>query len=484
MITVCSAAQNSEDFKSYRNRIKENFSRYKQQKEADFSVYRKERNKEFAVYLEKRWEDFVTFAEKKRPERKEPVKPVIYEKEPDGITRKPTELPKPDVEPLREIKKNPIEIPVPEKLNDEKDQNINFVTFSLYGTECSLKLRTPDNMTLTDGNLTEAEVAKCWKNLSEEEYSISINQFLMKKEELHLCDWAYLKMIEKAARKQFSSYNMQVVYTAYMMTQSGYDVKLAKSGMKLHLLIHPDSQVYQLSYLNIGNKNYYIVTPYKSGTPLQTYPLDFSENLAPVGMAVVGYPKFGRNTDANSVSYVSDKWKIIAPFNVSVNPDVMSFFKDYPQCDWTVYAKSELSDEFKEQVLPHFRRITDGLTQQEAVSLLLDYVQYGFAYKTDQEQFGYEKPFFVDENFFYPYNDCEDRSILFCTLVKEILHLDTVFLHYPQHLATAVCFTESVSGDFILVDKRKYVVCDPTYIGAPIGKSMPQYQNVRAKVIK
>ena len=82
MITVCLTAQNSEDFKSYRNRTKENFNRYKLQKETDFSAYRKERNKEFAVYLEKRWEDFVIFAEKKRPERKEPVKPMFYEKEP------------------------------------------------------------------------------------------------------------------------------------------------------------------------------------------------------------------------------------------------------------------------------------------------------------------------------------------------------------------------------------------------------------------
>lgn len=144
---------------------------------------------------------------------------------------------------------------------------------------------------------------------------------------------------------------------------------------------------------------------------------------------------------------------------------------DISDCFWLFYASK-------------YKRITDGLTQQEAVSLLLDYVQFGFAYKTDQEQFGYEKPFFVDENFFYPYNDCEDRSILFCTLVKEILHLDTVFLHYPQHLAAAVCFTENVNGDFILVDNRKYVVCDPTYIGAPIGKSMPQYQSVTAKVIR
>lgn len=481
---VCSTAQTSEDFDSYRNRIQENFSQYKKQKKADFSAYRKERNREFAIYLENRWKDFVTFSEKKCPERKEPVKPIAYEKELSGIIRKPIELPKPDIQPFQEVKKNPVVIPLPENLDNEKDSNMNYVTFSLYGMKCSFKIGIPDNMTLTVRNLTEAEVAKCWKYFSDEEYVVSINQFLSKKEELNLCDWAYLKMIEKVAQKQFSSYNVRTVYIAYIMTQSGYDVKLAKSGVKLHLLICPDSQIYRLPYLNIGTKSYYIVTPYESGTPLQTYPLDFSEDLTPICMTITDYPRFGQDSETNSISYVSDKWKKIAPFKVSVNSNVISFLKDYPQCDWTIYARSGLSSEFKEQVLPHFRRITKDLSQQEAVSLLLNYVQSGFAYKTDQEQFGYEKPFFVDENFFYPYNDCEDRSILFCALVKEILHLNTVFLHYPQHLAVAVCFTEDVNGDFIQVDNRKYVVCDPTYIGAPIGKCMPQFQNITAKVIK
>lgn len=56
-------------------------------------------------------------------------------------------------------------------------------------------------------------------------------------------------------------------------------------------------------------------------------------------------------------------------------------------------------------------------------------------------------------------------------------------IFYLGHLATAVCFTEEVTGDYILLDGWKYIVCDPTYIGAPVGKTMPEMDNGEAKVV-
>ena len=122
--------------------------------------------------------------------------------------------------------------------------------------------------------------------------------------------------------------------------------------------------------------------------------------------------------------------------------------------------------------------------QAEAANILIDFVQTAFQYQTDDEQFGYEKPFFVDEVFYYPYCDCEDRSILYSYLVRTLMGLDVVLLDYPNHIATAVCFDENVSGDYLMVEGKKYVVCDPTYIGASIGNAMPQYRDVAAKVLK
>ena len=69
--------------------------------------------------------------------------------------------------------------------------------------------------------------------------------------------------------------------------------------------------------------------------------------------------------------------------------------------------------------------------------------------------------------------------------MRELLKLDVVLLDYPNHIAAAVCFSdESVSGDYVRVDNRKYVVCDPTYINALAGEAMPQCKTASAQIIK
>lgn len=97
--------------------------------------------------------------------------------------------------------------------------------------------------------------------------------------------------------------------------------------------------------------------------------------------------------------------------------------------------------------------------------------------------FGVERSLFPDETFYYPYSDCEDRAILYSVLVRELLGLDVVLVHYPEHIATAVAFDEPVTGDYFEMDGRKFTVCDPTYINADIGMAMTQFKSTPATLI-
>jgi hypothetical protein len=46
-----------------------------------------------------------------------------------------------------------------------------------------------------------------------------------------------------------------------------------------------------------------------------------------------------------------------------------------------------------------------------------------------------------------------------------------------------VRFDDYVKGDYINLNGERYLVCDPTYIGAPIGATMPDMDNATATVI-
>lgn len=78
---------------------------------------------------------------------------------------------------------------------------------------------------------------------------------------------------------------------------------------------------------------------------------------------------------------------------------------------------------------------------------------------------------------------CEDRALLFTRIVRDLLGLKCILIYYPGHLASAVCFNQQVTGDYILLNGSKFVVCDPTYIGAPVGLTMPNMDNKSANVI-
>ena len=113
----------------------------------------------------------------------------------------------------------------------------------------------------------------------------------------------------------------------------------------------------------------------------------------------------------------------------------------------------------------------------------MNFIQTAFEYEYDDKVWGGDRAFFAEESAYYPYCDCEDRSILFSRIVRDLLDLDVVLIYYPGHLATAVEFHTLVNGDYINLNDRKFTICDPTYIGAPVGITMPDMNNNEAMVI-
>ena len=116
------------------------------------------------------------------------------------------------------------------------------------------------------------------------------------------------------------------------------------------------------------------------------------------------------------------------------------------------------------------------MSEEEAADFLLSFVQHAFAYKTDIDQFGYQKCFFIEESIYFPYNDCKDRSVIYAWLVRELLGLKVVGLLYPGHMTTAVGLRQVAEGQAtIMYQGKRYVIADPTYIGASVGMPMPSY---------
>lgn len=176
---------------------------------------------------------------------------------------------------------------------------------------------------------------------------------------------------------------------------------------------------------------------------------------------------------------------------VQVNQNLLDFYNTYPTsivgenvCSrWAMYANTQMAEDVNHVLYPQLRNLIMGYSEIESVNILLHWVQTGLVYEYDDKVWGHDRAFFAEETLYYPYCDCEDRAILFTRLVRDLLGLDCILIYYPGHLASAVYFTQQVNGDYISLNGRKFIVCDPTYIGAPVGMTMPSMDNVSAKVI-
>lgn len=522
----------AQSFKEQKNMLSAQFKEYKAAQKDKFEEYRKQLNAEYAEYMRQAWTEYKPCPPKPVPPRKEPPKPVV--KTPEEPATLPVILPVPQEEPVVEPAIVPAEEPteepaepivepetepVAEPEEEDTDEPEEVVlpfdevvplaepaqpvvpgiplpevtpvvtsvpghTFSYYGTSCKIAGMNSTHRFVLAG-VKEEHVADAWVTLAADKYLSVLAQCAEYREKLNLCDWGYVRFLQEMTTSFFtaSHSNEAVLMQIYLLVQSGYRVRMARSDNGLVLLLPIEHDVYDYSYLTVDGIPYYIIDDgARSGRSFYVYDRAFPQEMAlslympsPPSLQAVGTKTVERTLTSKKQVSVT----------VETDRNLIDFYNDYPvSSQWGFYSSASLSQEIKSELYPTLRHYIDGMGSAEAANLLLNFVQTAFEYKTDDEQFGYERPLFGDETFFYPYCDCEDRSILYSILVRDLLGLDVVLLNYPGHLATAVKFKEDVIGDYILLNDGKYIVCDPTYIGAGIGEAMPDCRDEKAVIVR
>ena len=464
---------NKDVFESYRQRISSEFSVRKVAHNTTFNNFRDSINNQYSSYLQKRWEEISLSKGLPAPQKPEP-KPVV------DNTPATTSTPLPHVEP-KPVPTVPEPTPAAPVIEDIPAVAAPTFRFDFYGVLCKVNL--PATKDLKVINTTNQEISKAWEKVSSGPYDNFINDCTRYRTELELCDWGLYQFVLKASESYFGNAesNESVMLQMYTLSQLGYKVRLGKQDGRLINLLAFQEKIFAKPYLNIDGTAFYFLGTDLSDAGIQICDFSVPEEKRP-SLQINRLPAFPSSPAPQKV--IKSKAYPQVTANVSVNKNLMNFMDTYPCCSWELFAEASLSKETKNQLYPTLKQAIDGRYEKEAANILLNLIQTGFEYKTDGDQFGREKTFFGDEPFFYPFCDCEDRSVLYAILVKDLLNLDVVLLDYPSHIATAVCFNENVTGDYFNIDGKKYIICDPTYIGAPIGKSMPDMLKLEANILR
>lgn len=464
------------------NDFGETYKAFRKQTIADYESFRDKVNKKYAEFMRQAWKKYQALPGIPKPKDEPPVPPIPYPKddkdEPIMDTPKPYEEvilitnPEPQPKPVAPIR----EQPQPEE---------KYFIFNFFQTECKVRLNESHRFTLKDCQINT--LAEAWERLAGREYNNVIRDCLELRIRHRLCDWGYLLMLQELSDAYLGkNSNESALFCAYLYCQSGYQMRLGLSNNCLYLLVASKHQIYESDYWEIDGMFYYPFNCQEQSLEIcgASFP-----NEQPLSLLVNESPLLVEKPTEARVLH--SEYFPNAKAKVTSDENLISFFATYPTsmlddnfCTrWSFYANTPMSERIKKQLYPSLEKAIHGKSQCEAVNVLLNFVQTAFVYEYDDKVWGGDRAFFAEESLYYPYCDCEDRSILFSRLVRDLLGLKVLLVYYPGHLATAVSFTENVTGDYISLDNQKYVVCDPTYIGAPVGATMPDMDNINAKVI-
>ena len=326
------------------------------------------------------------------------------------------------------------------------------------------------------------ETAALWKQIDAYVKTMGLN------------DWGYFCILRSLSENIFEDIDNRVLFCFYMLRNEGdFKVKVArgKSSKKLTLLAVIDNkkEVYSYSFFRFDDSaepqlKYYSI--YGGGNSKESiYTYDYckqDKNLKHIGLDFHNQLNMGKCDVVRELTFEKINSKIKLPYNSSH----VAYLNDVPMTVFPIYFASPLSVEAQTVFNQKLNELKKQYSATQFIDILLNFVQTAFNYKTDAQQFGYEKYFYPEEVIAYPYSDCEDRSALFAWLVTTYTDAKVVGLQYEGHVATAVYFGEDVDivGEKYSYAGKKYYVCDPTYVNGSIGMSMPQFKGKIPKIIR
>lgn len=488
---LCGKDGYTRGFKAAEDAMMGDFEEFRRKMLSDYQNFRNQILRDYANFVRNPWKEVKVSPAEDMP-IDEKVEPLVIDEDkskpiaPD-FDRKNERTPAPVIEVLP----NPQPLPQPEPvvpIKENKQEAQQTRSFSFFGTqmkvrwsdECVFRLRGYNNHAIADGI----------ELLSDAKYDNVLYDCLQRREEYHFSDWAYYLMLKEMSDAFCGKgTNEAALLTAFLYSQSGYRMRLALAGNRLLLMVATQFKLYGHSYYEMDGHDYYIL----DGDFDHVYicPAQFPKEQE-MSLVMKDSPRFTCNNTATRT--IGSRQYTNLKAEVSVNKNLLDFYSTYPTSEynndlmtrWAMYANIEMQPEVRAQLYPQLKAMIEGKTQCKAVESILNWIQTAFPYEYDDTAWGHDRAFFAEESLFYPACDCEDRSILFTRLIRDLMGLKCILVYYPGHLATGVCFTEEqVRGDYIDVKGSRFTICDPTIMGygAPVGHSMSDMDNSTAKVI-
>lgn len=233
------------------NDFQSQYENFKKQAKAEYEDFRAQCNAEYVEFVKEAWKECKALPAIPRP-KDEIVSPIIIPNKDKGKIREDKAITIKDI--VSPIAQTPQPMPI-SPIYEKEQQAENKCQFTYCGTECSVRFPSAINIDLDVCD--NQHIAEAWKKLSVDQLDNTIRDFLEIRIRMQLCDWAYLNLIDTFAKDHFGKGNLATLTTAYIYSQSGYQMRVGRNGNKLYLLFGSKHGIYDKGYFLIDGINYY-----------------------------------------------------------------------------------------------------------------------------------------------------------------------------------------------------------------------------------
>jgi len=440
-----------------------------------YNKYRTEILSQYGKYLDSLWIEYPQYAGVERNPFPKPkdipavkdIKPTIYPK--DVVS------PMPDNAPAvgDTTRQQPVE-PI-----DVLPDNGNKILVSFYG----IPLTMDDTNYVSPDNLSKETVSDLWTYMySEDFHEPVIKEIVRLSREINLNDYLVFELVREYVNTKFKTHTLfsRNALVHFLLSNMGYDVRLAESEFGKSMILLPFNQmVYARPFLNIGDKKYFVFSE---------MPLDPSESIYTCFLPsdIFLGETFELKLKELKLPYKPYKFSVRygdITLTGEINANIYPILYRYPQMPIADYARSIIDREMRDNIVRQFKKALENDGKEQSVEKILHFTQFAFDYATDDENHGFEKPYFFEEIVYYPRCDCEDRAIFYSYLLYNVLGIENHIISYPGHEATSLTIpSESLKGVSYKFDDKTFFISDPTYIGASTGMCMPGFETVQPQI--
>jgi hypothetical protein len=294
-------------------------------------------------------------------------------------------------------------------------------------------------------------------------------------------DMAYLLLVKKVSERYYGQTVEAKLFQYVVLKQKGYRTILGFSEDQLTTYAHLDFKVHNVLFVTHQGLTFTDVSFTKNSEPCIESLFEPSKGGRAITMNEKRPPFFNALESKYQIYFEFEG--MIYQFQGKLNQSLVAYYQELPDVEFgQVYLNYQFSDLAKQGLIKDLKEATNGMFTSKKIDFLLQFAQHAFVYKADLEAYGSEKFAFPEEILANAYADCEDKSVMFAYLAKEVLELPSVALIYylDHHLNVGVAFNHKTAYNFIY-NNQKYLVCEPSGLGFKPGDNV--YDVKRASIV-